>query len=45
MGSFAELQLNLTFDPRQPQRLVELKADTGAGQDGYYETLSLIEEE
>lgn len=45
MGEFAQLRLSLTFDPRQPQRLVELKADTASGQDGYYETLSLIEEE
>lgn len=45
MGDFGELKLTITYDPDEPARLVELMADTGTGQGGYTESMSLIEEE
>lgn len=42
MGRFAALEIMLDYDPARPGQLVELKADTGAGADGYSESLKLI---
>lgn len=45
LGDFATLAIAITLDPAQPGRLIELKADTGAGAAGYTETLKLTPEE
>lgn len=45
LGDFASLALTLRFDPADPARLLELKADTAAGLQGYTEHLLLIPEE
>lgn len=45
MGDLGTLTLTLTFDPAKPGRLIELKADTAAGAQGYTETLTLIAED
>lgn len=44
MGAFGDLALSITFDPADPGRLIELKADTGGGAEGYTEVLRLIPE-
>lgn len=45
MGDFGALVLTLIYDPADPGRLVELKADTGTGAKGYSERMTLIAEE
>ncbi len=45
MGVYASLALTIAFDAARPGRIVELKADTDAGPQGYTETLTLIAEE
>lgn len=45
LGDFATLAIAIGVDPARPGRLVELKADTGAGAAGYTETLTLVPEE
>lgn len=45
LGDFATLALTLRFDPADPARLLELKADTAAGPQGYTERLLLTPEE
>lgn len=45
IGDFATLALTLRFDPTDPARLLELKADTASGAQGYTERLLLIPEE
>ena len=44
MGDLASLRLSLTFDPAQPARILELKADTVSGAKGYSESLILLPE-
>jgi hypothetical protein len=44
MGDFAGLSLSLSYDPAIPARILELKADTAAGGQGYTETLTLMPE-
>ena len=44
MGGFADLAIRLRFDPERPARIIELSADTPAGEGGYHETLVLIPE-
>lgn len=44
LGAFGDLALSITFDPAEPGRLIELKADTGGGAGGYTEILRLIPE-
>ena len=43
-GAFADLTLQLRFDPADPARILELSADTAAGEGGYHETLVLLPE-
>lgn len=45
LGDFAGLAIAITFDPDAPGRLIELKADTGAGAAGYSEAMTLVAEE
>ena len=45
MGLFADLLLRLRFDPAQPERILELSADTAPGEDGYHEKMVLIAED
>ena len=45
MGPFADLTLRLRFDPERPERILELSADTAAGEGGYHETMVLIAED
>ncbi len=45
MGGFADLTLRLRFDPDQPDRILELSADSAGGAEGYHETLVLIAED
>lgn len=45
MGGFGDLTLRLRFDPKSPERILELSADTAAGAGGYHETMTLVREE
>jgi len=45
LGLFADLVLRLRFDPAQPERILELSADTAPGEDGYHEKMVLIAED
>ena len=45
MGAFADLTLRLRFDPERPESILELSADTAAGEPGYHERLVLIAED
>lgn len=45
MGVFADLTLRLRFDPAQPERILELSADTAPGEGGYHEKMVLIAED
>lgn len=45
MGVFADLALTLRFDPDEPARILELSADTAAGEGGYHDRLVLIAED
>lgn len=43
LGDFGALSLTVTLDPKEPGRLISLKADTAKGAAGYSETMTLIE--
>jgi hypothetical protein len=45
MGAFADLAIELRFDPARPARILELSADTPGGDAGYHEALVLIAED
>jgi hypothetical protein len=45
MGSFGDLVIRLRFDPEAPSRILELSADTPAGEGGYHERMVLATEE
>ncbi len=45
MGAFADLAIRLRFDPEAPSRVLELSADTAAGEGGYHERMVLVPEE
>ena len=45
MGAFGDLAIRLRYDPAEPARLLELSADTAAGDGTYHERMLLIGEE
>jgi hypothetical protein len=45
MGAFGSLVIRLRFDPAEPSRILELSADTAAGDAGYHERMLLAAEE
>ena len=45
MGAFGDLAIRLRYDPAKPARLLELSADTAAGDGSYHERMLLIGEE
>ena len=45
MGAFGDLAIRLRYDPAEPARLLELSADTAAGDGSYHERMLLIGEE
>ena len=45
MGGFGDLALRLRFDPAAPARILELSADTTAGEGGYHEKMVLVRED
>lgn len=44
MGGFADLAITITYDAATPGRVLELKADTPAGAQGYSEHLQLLKD-
>lgn len=44
MGGFADLAITITYDAATPGRVLELKADTPAGTQGYSEHLQLLKD-
>ncbi len=42
MGAFADLAIRLRFDPADPERILELSADTAAGAGSYHERMMLV---
>lgn len=45
MGAFGDLAIALRFDPARPERILELSADTPAGEGGYHDRLVLVVED
>ena len=45
MGAFGDLAITLRFDPARPERILELSADTPAGEDGYHDRMVLVMED